>query len=116
MKQQLITVLVFFAVIYVGVAPVFANPQVPGAPQKQPVALTNATIHPVSGPVIEKGTLVFDGGKLTALGKDAAAPAGAEVIDLAGKRVYPGLIEPWNDVGLVEINSIRATIDGQEIG
>ncbi len=97
-------------------AAAWANPQVPGGPQKQPVVLTNVTIHPVSGPVVEKGTLVFDGGKITALGKDATPPAGAEVIDLAGKHVYPGLFEPWNDVGLVEINSIRATIDGQEIG
>src|SRR5262245_49382734 len=94
----------------------WAHPQVPGAPQKQPVALTNVIIHPVSGAVIEKGTIVFDGGKITALGKDATPPAGAEVIDLAGKHVYPGLFEPWNDVGLVEINSIRATIDSVEIG
>lgn len=93
-----------------------ANPQVPGALQKQPVALTNATIHPVSGPAIEKGTIVFDGGKIKALGKDVSVPAGAETIDLAGKHVYPGLFEPLNDVGLVEINSIRATIDGQEVG
>ena len=77
---------------------VWAHPQVPGAPQKQPVALTNVIIHPVSGPVIEKGTVVFEGGKITALGKDATPPAGAEVIDLAGKHVYPGLFEPWNDV------------------
>jgi imidazolonepropionase-like amidohydrolase len=35
---------------------------------------------------------------------------------LQGKHVYPGLFEPWNDVGLVEINSIRATIDAQEVG
>lgn len=80
------------------------------------MVLTNATIHPVSGPVIEKGTLVFDGGKITAIGKDVARPAGAEVIDLAGKHVYPGLFEPLNDVGLVEINSIRATMDAQELG
>ncbi len=93
-----------------------AHPQIPGPSQKQPIALTNVTIHPVSGPIIEKGTLVFDGGKITALGNDAALPAGAEIIDLAGKHVYPGLFEPHNDVGLVEINSIRATIDFQEIG
>jgi hypothetical protein len=80
-------------------ATALAHPQIPGAPQVKPVALTNATIHPVSGPVIEKGTLVFDGGKITALGKDAAPPAGAENIDLAGKHVYPGLFESWNDVG-----------------
>jgi len=93
-----------------------AHPQVPGAPQKQPVALTGATIHPVEGPVIEKGTLVFDGGKITALGKDASPPANSETIDLAGKHVYPGLFEPVNDVGLIEINSIRATVDNQELG
>jgi imidazolonepropionase-like amidohydrolase len=93
-----------------------AHPQVPGAPQKQPIALTNATLHPISGPVIENGTIVFDRGKITAIGKDVMPPAGAEVIDLNGKRVYPGLFEPLNDVGLVEINSIRATVDAQEIG
>ena len=31
------------------------NPQVPGPPQKQPLALTNATIHPVSRPGDRKG-------------------------------------------------------------
>src|SRR5215475_5945991 len=94
----------------------WAHPLVPGAPQKKPVALTNVTIHPVSGPVIEKGTLVFDGGKITAMGSSVSVPEGAETIDLAGKHIYPGLFEPWNDIGLIEINSIRATIDFQEIG
>src|SRR4029079_11045431 len=45
-----------------------------------------------------------------------AIPDNAETIDLNGKRVYPGLFESLNDVGLVEINSIRASIDAQEIG
>src|SRR5262245_6000896 len=108
------SIVVLTAIAIAGSA--WAHPQVPGAPQKQPVALTNATIHPVSGPVIEQGTIVFDGGKIKAVGKDAAVPAGSETIDLAGKHVYPGLFEPLNDVGLIEINSIRATIDGQEIG
>ncbi len=97
-------------------ATLLAHPQVPGPPQTKPVALTNATIHPVSGPVIEKGTIVFDGGKITAIGASVKSPEGAETIDLAGKHVYPGLFEPLNDVGLVEINSIRATIDSQELG
>ena len=93
-----------------------AHPEVPGPPQKQPVALTNATIHPVSGPVVEKGTLVFEGGKITALGKEATIPASAEVIDLAGKHVYPGLFDALTDLGLVEINSVRATLDVEETG
>jgi len=94
----------------------FANPEVPGPPQKQPVALTNATIHPVSGPVVEQGTLVFDGGKITAIGKEVTTPANAEAIDLAGKHVYPGLFDALTDLGLVEINSVRATLDVQETG
>jgi imidazolonepropionase-like amidohydrolase len=93
-----------------------ANPQIPGGPQKQPVAITNATIHPVSGPAIENGTLVFDGGKLTAIGADAAIPEGAETIDAAGKHVYPALFDAMTDLGLVEINSIRATVDARETG
>jgi imidazolonepropionase-like amidohydrolase len=93
-----------------------ANPEIPGAPQSKPVALTNATIHSVSGPIVEGGTLVFEGGKITAIGKEATVPANAEVIDLAGKHVYPALFDAMTDLGLVEINSIRATIDNHETG
>jgi imidazolonepropionase-like amidohydrolase len=116
MSRRFILPIGFPICVVFAAATLSAHPQVPGPPQKQPVALTNATIHPVSGPTIEKGTLVFDGGKITALGKDASPTADAEIIDLAGKHVYPGLFEPLNDIGLVEINSIRATIDAQEIG
>jgi len=101
---------------FVAASSLFAHPEIPGAPQKTPVVLTNATIHPATGPVIEKGSLLFDGGKIKALGNAVSPPANAEVIDLAGKHVYPGLFDALTDLGLVEINSIRATIDGTEIG
>ena len=55
-------------------------------------ACKGATIHPVSGPEIANGMIVFDNGKITAVGADAPIPAGAEVIDASGKHVYPGLI------------------------
>ncbi|MFP6673381.1 MAG: hypothetical protein VB857_18370, partial [Pirellulaceae bacterium] len=45
-----------------------ANPEVPGAAQKQPVALVGATIHPVSGPVLENGTLLFEKGRIVRIG------------------------------------------------
>ncbi len=93
-----------------------ANPEVPGAPQKRPIAITNATIHPASGPVITGGTIVFDKGKIAAVGEHASIPPDADVIDAGGKHVYPGLFDAGTDLGLVEINSIRATIDGSEVG
>lgn len=93
-----------------------AGPEVPGAPQTKPVALVGGTIHTVSGPTIEGGTLVFDGGKITALGAEAAVPKGAERIEVAGKHIYPGLIESNSDLGLVEIDAVRATRDQAETG
>ena len=94
----------------------FANPEVPGKAQEKPIALVNAIIHPVSGDVIERGTILFDKGKIVALGKEVAIPEGAEKIDLDGKHVYPSLFDAWTDIGLVEINSVRATVDVQESG
>jgi imidazolonepropionase-like amidohydrolase len=57
-------------------------------------AITNGKIMTV-GPLgnIEKGTILIKGGKITAVGADVAVPAGATVIDAAGRVVTPGLID-----------------------
>lgn len=57
-------------------------------------AITNAKIMTV-GPAgtIDKGTILIKGGKITAVGADVVAPAGATVIDAAGRVVTPGLID-----------------------
>jgi imidazolonepropionase-like amidohydrolase len=93
-----------------------ASDAVPGREQAKPVAMVNGTIHPVSGPAIEGGTLVFEKGKITAVGKDAAVPEGAERVDLGGRHVYPGLFEAMSDIGLIEIDAVRATNDKAEHG
>lgn len=96
----------------------FAAVPTPGAPQARPVAIVGATIHPVSGPAIENGTLVFTAGRITALGPVAsvAIPADAERVDGAGRQVYPGLIDPFTTLGLSEVSSVRATVDAREVG
>jgi len=88
----------------------------PAPPQAKPVALKGATLHPVSGPEIATGTIVFDNGKITAIGADVPVPAGAEVVDATGKHVYPGLINANTVLGLVEIGAVRATVDVEEPG
>jgi len=85
----------------------------PGTPQERPIAIVGATIHPVAGPVIPSGTIVFDHGRIVSLGA-GAAPAGADVVDGAGKHVYPGLIDAWTNLGLTEIDANRATRDYAE--
>ena len=86
------------------------------APQKKPIAIVNAEIHPVSGPVIARGTIVFENGRITAIGKDAAVPEGAATIDAGGRRVYPGFIAPYTRLGLAEVGAVRATRDTNEVG
>jgi imidazolonepropionase-like amidohydrolase len=67
------------------------------------IAITNARIHPVSGPVIERGHLLMRGGRIAAVGADVAVPSGARVVDAAGKNVTPGLFDSAVQIGLVEI-------------
>ena len=67
------------------------------------VAITNARILPVSGPAIERGTIVIRGGRIAAVGASVAVPSGARVVDAAGKTVTPGFIDSGVQIGVVEI-------------
>lgn len=93
-----------------------ASDAIPGRDAGHPVALVGGTVHPVSGPAVEGGTVVFEGGKIVALGKDVPVPENAERVDLAGGHVYPGLFEAMSDIGLIEIDAVRATNDKAETG
>ncbi len=79
-------------------------------------AITNATIHPVSGPVIERGTLVILEDKIHEVGANITPPPGAGLIDGTGLHVYPGLIDAGSILGLSEIDSLRSTRDFRDIG
>lgn len=79
-------------------------------------ALVGATIHPVNGPTIEDGVLVMQGGRIVTVGGKELLPTQAAVIDASGKHVYPGLIAPYTQLGLVEIGAVRATLDTDEAG
>jgi imidazolonepropionase-like amidohydrolase len=93
-----------------------ASDAIPGRDAGAPVALVGGTVHPVSGPAVEGGTVLFEGGKIVAIGKDVAVPKKAERVDLAGAHVYPSLFEAMSDIGLIEIDAVRATNDKAETG
>src|SRR6184192_2197769 len=95
----------------------FAQSVIPNNPGRKPtVAIRNATIYPVTSAPIENGTIVFANGTIVAVGKDAAIPQGAMVIDGTGLRVYPGLIDAGSHVGLEEISAVPGTVDTAELG
>jgi len=78
--------------------------------------IKNATIVTVTGPIIEKGTLVIEGDKITAIGRNVELPPDAEEIDAEGLFVYPGLIDASTSLGLSEVGAVAATQDVYEIG
>lgn len=63
-------------------------------------AIRNARIVTVSGAVIEDGTVVVSKGLIVAVGKEAAIPPEAWVIDGKGLTVYPGLMDALTDIAL----------------
>ncbi|PYQ42747.1 MAG: hypothetical protein DMF77_11925 [Acidobacteria bacterium] len=99
----------------IAVAPLVATIAL-AADAPRTIAIRGARVVTVSGPVIEKGTIVLSGGKIAAVGADAAVPAGAEVIDGTGKTVYPGLINGLTTLGLTEISSVPGSVDTTETG
>ncbi len=90
----------------------------PAPKQSKSIIITGATIHLGNGQVIGKGYIAFANGKITAVGEGAPASTnGAEVIEAAGKQIYPGFICPVTSLGLVEIEEgARGTVDDEETG
>ena len=66
-------------------------------------AIVGGRVVPVTGEPVDGGTVLFDGGKITAVGGPGlAVPADAEVVDAAGKWVLPGFIDAHAHVGVSE--------------
>src|SRR6185369_15933915 len=65
-------------------------------------AITNARVVTVSGPVIDRGTVVIRNGLIAAAGANVTAPPDARVIDGTGLTIYPGLIDSYTNLGLPE--------------
>ena len=78
----------------------------------QTVAITNGTVAIGDGSApIEHGTVVFRDGRIVAAGQGIAVPAGATVVDAAGKWVSPGLVAGFSDLGLLDVNGVEESND-----
>src|SRR5688572_897158 len=85
-------------------------------PQSERIALRGATIHTVTQGVITNGTIIFEKGKITAVGANIAIPAGTKIVDVTGKHIYPGLIDAYSTVGISEIGAVDMSNDVNEVG
>ncbi|MBP9925407.1 MAG: amidohydrolase family protein [Cyclobacteriaceae bacterium] len=108
--------IIFFAVL---VQVVQAQTPVPAKPQAKPIALTGGVAHLGNGQVIQNSLIAFDKGKLTIVADATTSKtdlSGYEVINITGKHVYPGFILPNSQVGLQEVQAVRAMNDYNEHG
>jgi imidazolonepropionase-like amidohydrolase len=112
MKGKMIVLI--FSILFT--SPAFSSDIIPGKPQEKPIALVGGTIHTVTKGTIENGVVLFDKGKIVAVGREINIPKDAEVIDVKGKHIYPGLINAFTTIGLIEIGAVRATRDVTEVG
>lgn len=85
------------------------------APAATSYAVVHAKAHTIAKGVIEDATIVIKDGRIAAIGKGLAAPAGAEVIDAKGRAVTPGLFDALGSIGIVEVELEDSTVD-QENG
>jgi imidazolonepropionase-like amidohydrolase len=86
-------------------------------PPGHAIAITNATIVPVVGERIPRGTVLIQDGRIAAVGTNVAVPQDAQVIDANGLFVYPGMIDAGTDMGLIEIGQGAAGGDDRrELG
>ncbi len=79
------------------------------------LAIKNAKIYPVDGPIIEKGTVLIENGKIAAVGTDVTIPGGAEIIDAGGRGLYPGFVDAHCHVGMFESSIGFEGDDGNEM-
>ncbi len=91
--------------------------QVPAPPQNEIVIIQNATIHPVSSQAIERGYIVLQDGLIREVGEGAAPDLfDSQIVDANGFHVYPGLIAPQTQLGLIETGDVSVTNDHRELG
>ena len=89
--------------------------QTPGDKQTQAITITGATLHVGNGTVVENAVVVFENGKIQAVGNSSTASKG-KTIDATGKHIYPGFIGANTNLGLVEVDAVSASNDQREMG
>ena len=116
MKRAIVNIIAIFSISFSPVTHPIVP--VPAADQGEPIAITGAVIHIGNGMIINDGIITFDKGLITAVG-DAGGGINLvnhAVIDVEGRHVYPGFVLPNSTLGLIEVNSVRATSDVLEEG
>lgn len=93
------------------------RPQYPSTYKRRanpPVLIRNATVLTAAGQELLNASVLFQDGKVVAVGASVAAPAGAVIVDGTGKFVTPGIIDTHSHLGVYAAPGTQAESDGNE--
>ena len=98
----------------------FAQNPAPADTATKRILLLGGVAHIGNGTVIEQSAIGIAQGKITFImdgkGFKPARTAFDTIIDIYGTHVYPGLIAMNTQLGINEIEAVRATHDYDEVG
>jgi imidazolonepropionase-like amidohydrolase len=81
------------------------------------IAIIGARIHTMAAAgTLENATVVMQDGSIVAVGTEVAIPEAATRIDASGKILTPGILSPFGQLGLVEVNGVAGTVDAVQRG
>lgn len=87
----------------------------PTAGPGQDIAIVGGRVLPITGEVIENGTVLIKDGKIAAVGSSVKVDQRTPVIDATGKWVLPGFLEAHGHVGVHEEGNGWAGNDTNEM-
>ncbi len=92
--------------------------QTPAKSQSKSVLVVGATAHIGDGNVIEKSFIGFENGIINLVDSEYNLDTNNydTIINASGKHIYPGFIALNSNLGLVEVNSVKASVDDDESG
>jgi len=121
MRNRPETILTYFLVLILGFlgflilsSASLASPE--DSSSERLLAITGVHIVPVTGNEIKSGTILIKGNRIEAVGEKVSLPEGTTIINGQGLTAYPGLIDSYSSLGLVEISGVAATVDNRETG
>ncbi len=80
------------------------------AQQPRVIALRGGTVYTITKGTLPNATVLIRDGKIAAVGANVTVPADAEVVDVTGKHITPGIIDAHSHIANDAINEGGTTV------
>jgi len=77
--------------------------------------LRGAHVLTAAGQSLERGDVLIEGERIAAVAPEITPPVGARTLDLSGRWITPGLIDPHSHLGVAPVPNLRAQSDANEL-